>query len=167
MDLTKLSKSELLMKCEELGFIKCKSKNKYELINLINTKLQIKNQEKENEIIIDENDNEIIINNNVSYFNIDILNFITLKKFDLIYLDPPYETNRTFTLNSLDDEIGFQDLWEDNKYIEWIDKLIKHLELMLSKNGTLVFHISSENSFIAESVLRKNLLEKMSWKKYS
>ena len=38
MDLTKLSKSELLVKCEELGITKCKSKNKGELIILINTK---------------------------------------------------------------------------------------------------------------------------------
>ena len=72
-----------------------------------------------------------IINNNVSYFNMDILNFTTFKKFDLIYLDPPYETNRTFTINCLDDETGFEDLWEDNKYVEWLDKLIKHLELFV------------------------------------
>ena len=38
MDLTKLSKEELLAKCEELGIKKCKSKNKGELIILINTK---------------------------------------------------------------------------------------------------------------------------------
>ena len=36
MDLTKLSKTELLVKCEELGITKCKSKNKSELIILIN-----------------------------------------------------------------------------------------------------------------------------------
>jgi len=36
MDLTKLSKPELLEKCEELGITKCKSKNKCELIDLIN-----------------------------------------------------------------------------------------------------------------------------------
>ena len=76
------------------------------------------------------NQNELVINNNVSYFNMDILNFTTFKKFDLIYLDPPYETNRTFKINCLDDETGFEDLWEDNKYVEWLDKLIKHLELM-------------------------------------
>lgn len=35
MDLTKLSKQELLVKCEEYGIIKCKSKNKRELIDLI------------------------------------------------------------------------------------------------------------------------------------
>lgn len=36
MDLTKLSKTELLAKCEELGIAKYKSKNKSELIQLIN-----------------------------------------------------------------------------------------------------------------------------------
>jgi DNA (cytosine-5)-methyltransferase 1 len=38
MDLTKLSKTELLAKCEELDITKCKSKNKSELIELINYK---------------------------------------------------------------------------------------------------------------------------------
>ena len=38
MDLSKLSKTELLEKCEELGIKKCKSKNKSELIDLINQK---------------------------------------------------------------------------------------------------------------------------------
>ena len=43
MELTKLSKTELLAKCEELGIKKCKSKNKGELIDLIkNTKTQSK-----------------------------------------------------------------------------------------------------------------------------
>ena len=36
MHLEKLSKTELLKKCEELGIQKCKSKNKCELISLIN-----------------------------------------------------------------------------------------------------------------------------------
>jgi DNA adenine methylase len=39
MDLTKLSKSELLAKCEELNIKKCKTKNKSELIKLINSKI--------------------------------------------------------------------------------------------------------------------------------
>jgi hypothetical protein len=42
MDLTKLSKTELLVKCEEIGIKKCKSKNKEELINLINSKISKK-----------------------------------------------------------------------------------------------------------------------------
>jgi adenine-specific DNA-methyltransferase len=163
MDLTNLTKTELLEKCEKLGIIKCKSKSKSELIELINRE---KNKTPENSSYT-YNGDEIIINDNVSYFNIDILNLTTTKKFDLIYLDPPYETNRTFTVNSLDDQRGFEDLWEDNKYNEWLEKLIKHLELMLTQNGTLIFHISSENSFIAESVLRKYFkkIQKIYWKR--
>jgi len=38
MNLTKLSKTELLAKCEELGITKCKSKNKNEIIQIINNK---------------------------------------------------------------------------------------------------------------------------------
>jgi DNA (cytosine-5)-methyltransferase 1 len=55
MDLTKLSKQELLVKCEELGITKCKSKNKSDLIDLITSKMQPK---KKVELII-EDDNII------------------------------------------------------------------------------------------------------------
>lgn len=55
MDLTKLSKTELLEKCEELGIKKYKSKNKGELIDLINTKIQPK---KKVELIIEDNETE-------------------------------------------------------------------------------------------------------------
>ena len=40
MNLTKLSKNELLVKCEALGVTKCKSKNKMDLIEIITNKLQ-------------------------------------------------------------------------------------------------------------------------------
>jgi len=53
MDLTKLSKQELLVKCEELGITKCKSKNKGDLIDLINSKMQPK---KKVELIIEHDD---------------------------------------------------------------------------------------------------------------
>ena len=43
MDLSQLSKTELLAKCEEFGFTKCKSKNKNQLIELITSKNVIKN----------------------------------------------------------------------------------------------------------------------------
>lgn len=49
MDLTKLSKAELLSTCEEIGITRCKSKNKTELIQLI------KNKEKQSDI---QNNNE-------------------------------------------------------------------------------------------------------------
>jgi hypothetical protein len=42
MDFTKLSKSELIEKCQQLGISKCKSKNKCELINIIQKASQTK-----------------------------------------------------------------------------------------------------------------------------
>jgi hypothetical protein len=49
MDLTKLSKTELLEKCDELGIKKCKSKNKEELINLLqNNPLDKKKRQTDN-----------------------------------------------------------------------------------------------------------------------
>jgi len=61
MDLTKLSKTELLEKCEELGIKKCRSKNKGELIELINQK-QTTTQTiplKKIELIIEDEDNQL------------------------------------------------------------------------------------------------------------
>lgn len=55
MELPKLSKTVLLEKCEELGIIKCRSKNKGELIDLITSKLQqLENQKKEITLTIEE-----------------------------------------------------------------------------------------------------------------
>lgn len=48
MDLTKLSRMKLLAHCEELGFAKCKSKSKKDLILIINGKTQSKEHSKYN-----------------------------------------------------------------------------------------------------------------------
>lgn len=110
---------------------------------------------------------ENIINENVAYYNTDILKFKTEIKFDLIYLDPPYDTNRIFTIDSADNNTGFNDVWEENEYSKWIEQLISHLSKLLSLSGTLVFHISSEHSFAVETILRKhfNVIQKIFWKR--
>lgn len=60
MDLSKLSKTELLDKCEELGIKKCKSKNKSELIELINQKHASQTKSlKKIEFIIEDDDNQV------------------------------------------------------------------------------------------------------------
>ena len=74
MDLTKLSKYELLSKCEELGITKCKSKNKTELIDLIN---KVSSPKKNVGLIIEDDDNKNICNDNIIEDG-DSLNFIDL-----------------------------------------------------------------------------------------
>jgi DNA modification methylase len=110
---------------------------------------------------------EVPITKNVRYFNMDILKFTTDIRFDLIYLDPPYETNRTFKVNCLDDETGFDDTWDEHQYEDWMDQVILHLSRLLTPIGTLVLHISSEKSFTAETVLRKHFkwVQKIYWKR--
>lgn len=184
MDYTKQSLKELKELCKERKITGYSNKNKDEIIKLLQPHIDssIQNDISANACELSEpseiqdglitnkeqfNAEQTVVNGNVSYFNTDILKFTTTIKFDLIYLDPPYETNRTFTVNSLDDETGFEDVWEENKYSEWIDKLIIHLSSLLTSQGTLVFHISSENSFIAESILRKYFkkIQKIYWKR--
>ena len=75
MDISKMSKLELLKKCKELGITKCSSKNKGELIDLINKK-QTTTQLipfKKNEFIIhDEMDNPIIESTPIEIKYIDL-----------------------------------------------------------------------------------------------
>ena len=163
MDYTKKSQKELKDLCKEKNITGFSTKNKDELIKLLESFNSLTT------VVPPQpsHDSQFNISDNVSYFNTDILKFSTERKFDLIYLDPPYETNRTFTVNSLDDDTGFTDVWEEDKYAEWVNKLAIHLSPMLTQSGTLVFHISSENSFIAESILRKHFkkIQKIYWKR--
>jgi len=163
MDYTKKSQKELKDLCKEKNISGYSTKNKDELIKLLQSFNSLTS------VVPPQpsHDSQVNISDNVSYFNTDILKFTTEKKFDLIYLDPPYETNRTFTVDSLDDDTGFTDVWEEDKYAEWVNTLVVHLSPMLTQCGTLVFHISSENSFIAESILRKHFkkIQKIYWKR--
>ena len=62
MNLTKLLRTELLEKCEELGITKCKSKNKGELVELLKSYQKVKEVEKVEEIEEVEEVFEITIN---------------------------------------------------------------------------------------------------------
>jgi len=103
MDLTKLDKSALKTMCEELGITKYKSKNKGDLIQLINNKSNIKkpiNEEKKPtlkkkkpvNLVIKENkknddkENIIILNNDC----ILELNKLENNSIDCVITDPPY-----------------------------------------------------------------------------
>ena len=86
MDLHNLSKNDLLEKCNELQITKCKSKNKNELIELINKKI---NSQKPKKLHIIESDDEEDENTVINSYNIDNSNFDTLKKYydDVLNLD--------------------------------------------------------------------------------
>jgi DNA modification methylase len=126
-----LSKPELLLKCAELGITKCKSKNKNELINLINSKNTTTNQFPEN--IITENAN-ILHNNYYIGDNIELLRKLENETIDLIYFDPPYNTGRNFY--DFDDKFATK-----AEYIEFIKIRIQECHRVLKNTGTIVIHI--------------------------
>jgi site-specific DNA-methyltransferase (adenine-specific) len=103
MDLTNLSKPELLAKCQEIGILKCKSKNREALIELINNhkpktqkkKLIIEKDDEskdadeckdENKIITPQNDNIVILNADCMVE----LNKLADNSIDCVITDPPY-----------------------------------------------------------------------------
>lgn len=95
MDLTKVSKIELLEKCEELGIKKCKSKKKGELIDLIQNKPVEKKKIVEDDeteklqLSPKKNDNQININHsNLSISLTKNIDSNEKKKFG-IYFTPP------------------------------------------------------------------------------
>jgi DNA (cytosine-5)-methyltransferase 1 len=121
MELTKLLNKELLAKCEELGITKCKSKNKGELIKLINQKQtsqtkSLKNIEfiiKDDEIIdneIDHIQNIPVLNNSQKYTLVDLFcgtgafsyAFHQTNKVDTIFANDMLDSSEEiFNLNNI------------------------------------------------------------------
>jgi len=122
-DLKKLSKQELLKLCEDNNLTKYKSKNKTELISLLNS-LDIPK-------IIDE---EIDISNIELYLGdcYEKLDLVTDKSIQLICIDPPYNIGK--------------DEWDNiNDYIPFLIRIIKKLETKLKDNGSFfIFHNDME-----------------------
>lgn len=95
-----------------------------------------------------------------------VLPFIKNGSVDMIYLDPPFNSDREYRLTDSSD-IGFDDKWTDEQYETFIDELIQQTLLILKNDGTLFFHISSTCMFIPEKILRKHFkfVEPIFWKK--
>lgn len=93
MDLSKLSKNELVKICDENGIKKCKSKNKNELIELINITNSKKTTPSQIKMIIEEKDT-IIHNNKLDILN-DIQNevILTTTNIGLYEKEEPYLDN--------------------------------------------------------------------------
>ena len=142
MDLTKLSKTELLEKCEELGIKKCKSKNKGELIDLINDKSQSK---KKVELIIEDDDIVEYVNNDI------IKNLISLSKED-DKISNTIITNKSNQIKHLKPLIK----WSGGKSDE-IKMFEKHFPEQYTKyiepfvgGGSVYFYLNPVNAVISD-----------------
>jgi site-specific DNA-methyltransferase (adenine-specific) len=143
MKLAKLTKPELLAKCEENGIKKCKSKNKKELINLLENKPIEKNKlEQTIEYNEEEIKKDIITNQELEInkiHNEDCI--IGMKKIknesvDIIICDPPYNIGKDFGNNS--------DKQKMDDYLLWCDSWITECLRILKPQGTLYIYGFSE-----------------------
>lgn len=94
------------------------------------------------------------------------LDAVENKSVDMIYLDPPYDSGRDYTLNA-ESDLGFGDKWTGDEYRAFIQEVVQKCALKLKTSGTLFFHISADKMFIPETVLRAAfpLVQPIFWKK--
>ena len=96
-----------------------------------------------------------------SYISMDIrfgdcrtlLKSVTPESVQTIYLDPPFNSSRDYTLE-VGSAVGFADKWTDEAYTAFIEEVVVLCKTALAKTGSLFFHISADQMFIPEQVLR-------------
>jgi adenine-specific DNA-methyltransferase len=78
-------------------------------------------------------------------------------EIDLIYIDPPFGTQREFRLHS-EEGLGFDDCWQDqNSYIEWLSDIIIKLYSKLKKNGSIYIHNNFASNALVFGKLPKSI----------
>lgn len=99
--------------------------------------------------------------------SIKILKKITNKYFDsidLIYLDPPFGTNKSYFLysekiennyNTIKKQLAYEDYWSETKFESFIKKLIQYSKILLSEKGFIVFQCDSNFNYLVRSILNK------------
>jgi site-specific DNA-methyltransferase (adenine-specific) len=79
---------------------------------------------------------------------------LTDASIQTIYVDPPFNSGRTYSLEA-GSAVGFEDTWTDETYHTFIKALVDACLPKLKKDGSFFFHISSDQMFIPEQILRK------------
>ena len=76
--------------------------------------------------------------------NLEILSTLEKESIDLIYIDPPFFSNRNYEIVWGDEaEIrSFEDRWEGgiNVYIDWMKQRVIELHRVLKPKGSLYLH---------------------------
>jgi site-specific DNA-methyltransferase (adenine-specific) len=126
MDFTKLTRAELLTKCQETGMKKYKSKSKKELLHLLQPEKIVENKEKEGEKKEEENKEEEKKegekkegeekkeekHNTIDIQNMDgteYLKTISNNSIDLILTDPPYIISKNSGMNEHYNNVKFNE----------------------------------------------------------
>lgn len=97
-----------------------------------------------------EHANLLIHANNLFALKHLIMNRGLIGKVDLIYIDPPFATNNTFTIkdgrantisNSATGTLAYADTLKGTAYLEFIRERLTLLKMLLSEKGSIYLHI--------------------------
>jgi site-specific DNA-methyltransferase (adenine-specific) len=148
INLEKKNKNELYEMCANLEINNYKKLKKNELISLINEKINLKNNESEDEMKDECDDEELSFEEIIfEYDTIEInqiynedcvsgMKKIKSETVDIIICDPPYNIGKDFGNDS--------DKQQMDEYLLWCEKWIKECLRILKPDGTLYIYGFSE-----------------------
>jgi len=92
--------------------------------------------------------------------NLEILRNLESESVDLIYLDPPFFSNRNYEViwGDKGEVRSFQDRWAGgiNHYIDWLKERVIEMHRILKPTGSLFLHCDwHANSYIRVDILDK------------
>jgi DNA modification methylase len=86
----------------------------------------------------------------------ELLEELEDKTVNVVYLDPPFNSNRKYRLTSSDDSVGFDDIFStDSEYVELVSPIVKECARILKKDGSFFFHISADQMLIPHMICSK------------
>ncbi|WP_456324242.1 DNA-methyltransferase [Desulfonauticus submarinus] len=102
---------------------------------------------------------------------IDVMDSLETESIDLIYLDPPFFTEKKHTLKNKarTAEFTFMDMWGSNKaYAEFLQARISKMHSLLKSTGSIFVHCDKSGEHIVRSVLdsvfgSKNFQSEIIW----
>ncbi|WP_223651557.1 site-specific DNA-methyltransferase [Hymenobacter psoromatis] len=116
--------------------------------------------------------NELILGD-----NLEVLRHLPAESVDLIYLDPPFFSNRTYEViwGDAGERRSFEDRWSGGimQYIDWLNERVRELHRLLKPTGSLFLHCDwHANSYIRVFILDKlfgedNFRTEVIWKRSS
>ncbi|MEY3219965.1 MAG: hypothetical protein RIT27_1322 [Pseudomonadota bacterium] len=109
--------------------------------------------------------------------NLEILKQIESESVDLIYLDPPFFSNRNYEViwGDAGEIRSFQDRWSGgmNHYIAWLKERVEEMHRLLKSTGSIFLHCDDHaNAYIRVEILDKtfgenNFRSELIWKRTS
>jgi adenine-specific DNA-methyltransferase len=91
-------------------------------------------------------------------------------EYDLIYLDPPFFTQRTHKMEKENGEVSFDDVWSNiDEYNNWLKNVVETCWNKLSPKGSLYSHNNFEmNSYLLAGLpekIRSKFMTNISWQR--